>query len=71
MTSWSQCGVLVFVSEESAPSDWIRYRSWETKRGLGNWSDVDRNGPRKLESMWVHRDSPMAAKASSVVTKAG
>lgn len=57
---WSGIGARVFVSEESAPDDFIPYRSWEVRRTLGNWSDVDRNGPRKLEHLWVHRDSDMA-----------
>jgi site-specific DNA-adenine methylase len=61
---WSSQGTRVFVSEETAPSEWIRYRSWKPRRTLGNWSEVDRNGPRKLESIWVHRDSEMAAKAN-------
>lgn len=61
---WNDCGALVFTSEESAPDDFIRFRSWNALRKLGNWSEVDRNGPSKLESIWVHRDSAMAAQAN-------
>lgn len=60
---WSDLGSRVFVSEETAPEDWIRFRSWNATRSLGNWSEVDRNGSRKLESLWVHCDSVMAAHA--------
>jgi len=71
MTTWSKAGVLVFVSEETAPDDWVRFRSWETKRTLGNHGTNYKNGPRKLESLWVHRDSKMAASASEEIGMAG
>jgi len=71
MTTWSKSGVLVFVSEETAPDDWVRFRSWQTKRGLGNWSANAKTTMRKLESLWVHRDSKMAASASEEIGMAG
>ena len=71
MTAWSKAGVLVFVSEETAPDDWVRFRAWQTKRGLGNWSANAKTTMRKLESLWVHRDSKMAASASEEIGMAG
>lgn len=59
---WVRRKARVFVSEEHAPDDWIAYRSWNVKRSLGNSYDVDRNGPTKLEHLWVHRDSDMVTK---------
>lgn len=59
---WNEQSARVFVSEETAPNDFVRYRSWNAARSLGNWSEVDHNGSTKIESIWVHRDSEMVTK---------
>jgi hypothetical protein len=59
---WTAIGARVFVSEETAPDDFIRYRSWQVKRALGNSSAEMKKNYLRLESIWVHRDSDMVAR---------
>lgn len=59
---WTANGVRVFVSEETAPADFVRYRSWHVKRALGNSSEEMKRNHLRLESIWVHRDSDMVAR---------
>lgn len=59
---WTAIGSRVFVSEEKAPSDFVRYRSWDVKRALGNSSDEMKRNHLRRESIWVHRDSDMVER---------
>lgn len=59
---WTAIGARVFVSEETAPEDFIRYRSWDVKRALGNSSEEMKRNHLRHESIWVHRDSDMVAR---------
>ena len=57
---WAHCGARVFVSEQTAPSHWIPFRSWTMGRTIGAG-----NRPKKTEILWVHCDSEMALSLGS------